>query len=371
MRKTVFICRLLFDRRAAGIHRYALEILKELDKIASDQEIEVLIPATEEDSYHFEHIKVVKLGSRIQLPGKNGNRIEGYLYKNFHAFRYVRKNNALSADLLLQFPLFGCDIIAIYDCRVNLFPELYNFTRNQKHVRKAMLRHQNRAVKHCQKIITDSNTIKQELGSIYPEAEKQTTVAYCGWQHFKKVVEDDRILDKWKLKDREYYFSLGSSFPHKNQKWLLHAAEQNPDKMFVISGKDVGDQSLKKTVQQNVIFAGRLSDGEIKALMRHCKAFIQPSLYEGFGIPPLEAMSVGADCILSDIPVFREVYKNSVWYMDPNDYEHIDLDKIMSAPKEANDVILNEYSWKKSARELLDVIRELAGEPDPADCGHA
>ena len=81
------------------------------------------------------------------------------------------------------------------------------------------------------------------------------------------------------------------------------------------------------------VVTGALSDEEIKALMRHCKASIQPSFYEGFGIPPMEAMSVGADCIVSNASSLPEVYKNSVWYIDPHDYDSIDLDKIMAQKK--------------------------------------
>ena len=119
------------------------------------------------------------------------------------------------------------------------------------------------------------------------------------------------------------------------------------------------DTSFEGDIPQNMVFTGSLSDGEIKALMHYCKAFIQPSFYEGFGIPPMEAMSVGADCIVSNAGSLPEVYKDSVWYIDPYNYVDIDLDSIMSKTKGDNQLVLKEYSWEKSAKELIKVLREI------------
>lgn len=109
----------------------------------------------------------------------------------------------------------------------------------------------------------------------------------------------------------------------------------DPQYFFVVTGAKqvVTDTSFEGDIPENMVFTGYLSDEEIKALMRHCKASIQPSFYEGFGIPPMEAMSVGADCIVSNASSLPEVYKNSVWYIDPHDYDSIDLDKIMAQKK--------------------------------------
>ena len=265
----------------------------------------------------------------------------------------------MSVDLLLQFPLYGCDVIAIYDCRVNKFPELYNFTNGQKRIRKATLKHQNRAVKKCSAIITDSSTACGEILDIYGSFDKPINVMYCGWQHLSLIEEDKTIIDRLNLTEGKYYFSLGSRFPHKNIKWINCAAQKHPDEMFVVSGKNMGAYEYEGEQHSNMIFTGRLSDKEIKALMHYCKAFIQPSIYEGFGMPPLEAMSVGADCIISDIPVFREVYEDSVWYFDPYDYENINIDSIMSKAKKDSKEILDKYSWEKSARKLYEVLKSL------------
>ena len=361
MKKVVFIGKGLKDKASAGIHRYTLEMLKGIDNIVPANTVELLIPAYEEDDYEFSNIRVVKMGKCTSNNGFS-RKIYNYLYKNFYARNYIKKNNAISVDLLLQFPLFGCDVVAIHDCRVNLYPESFSFSKEQRHFQRALLKHQNRAVKNCKLIVTVSETVKSEINKCYTNYHNEICVIPNAWQHFEYFDSDNSVLDKLTLRPNDYYFSLGSRFPHKNNKWLLEAAKLNPNSKFVISGKKVGDTSYDESDVPNFIYAGRLSDEEIKALMSNCKAFIQPSFYEGFGIPPLEAMSVGADCIVSDIPVFKEIYEDSVWYINPYDYTNIEFDRIFSVNKENNDKILNKYSWEKSAINLWNCIINLAEE---------
>ena len=360
MKKIVFLCQGLASNEAAGIHRVASEIIKRIDELSTGVEVELLVPADEHDEYHFANIKVKHLGVDFSKFGRVGIRITRYLFKNFFSTLYIRAQDCLSVDLQLQFPLIGADIIAIYDCRVNMFPEFYEFSKNQRHVREAMLKHQNRAVSRCKRIVTDSQTAKTDILKSYPDTGKSIDVIYCGWQHFEMITPVEDIINRLNLKCGDYFFSLGSRFPHKNEKWIQKAALKYPDRLFVVTGKHIESDMSEETKPQNLIYTGRLNDGEIKALMMHCKAFIQPSFYEGFGIPPLEAMSVGADCILSDIPVFREIYKNSVWYIDPNDYDNIDIEKILTQKKESNDIILEEFSWDRSARLLWAVLKNEA-----------
>lgn len=88
--------------------------------------------------------------------------------------------------------------------------------------------------------------------------------------------------------------------PSKNFKWIREVARRNPNKTFVVAGgKDLrafGDDSEAKDTH-NVFYPGYVSDAENAALMRHCKLFLHPAVFEGFGIPPLEALALGApDC---------------------------------------------------------------------------
>lgn len=107
----------------------------------------------------------------------------------------------------------------------------------------------------------------------------------------------------------------------------------------------------------NVLYLGYVSDGAAKALMAHCKAFLFPTLYEGFGIPPLEAAACGApQIIVSDTPCMREVYGPCAAYIDltanPGDVDDVTP---ATAPTAA---LLEKYSWDKSAERLLQILEK-------------
>ena len=161
----------------------------------------------------------------------------------------------------------------------------------------------------------------------------------------------------------EYFFSLGSRYKHKNMDWVFAAARQNPGYKFVVTGHNtLADYSkdIEASAPENVIFTGFLSDEKVKALMAHCKAFIQPSLSEGFGMPPLEAVSAGAkDIIVSNVTALPEVYGECAHYIDPLKYENIDMDEILATEVKDPSVLLDKYSWEKSAGQIKALIDEF------------
>ena len=360
MKKVVFIGVGLCNPEVYGIQRYTLEILKALDRMVPPGVVELMIAPRDVDNFNFKNIRVVRIGIKLRFWGNKARTIENYLYRHYYTGRYVRKNGCLSVDLLLQFPKYGCDVIAIHDCRIELFPEYTIGNQDRKWAKKLIL-NQKRAIDRCRMIITVSLCSKVDIRKVYHVDENKVIVVPNAWQHFSIVEEDTGIIERLGLKNKQYFFSLGSRKPHKNIKWVSCAARQNPQYTFVISGspREYKDFSFEGEIQPNMVFAGYLSDAEVKTLYRYCRAFIQPSFYEGFGIPPMEAMSVGADCIVSNRGSLPEVYKNSVWYINPSDYDHINLDEIMSRPKESNDVILNGYSWEKSAQKLWETLKSI------------
>lgn len=123
-------------------------------------------------------------------------------------------------------------------------------------------------------------------------------MTYNGWEHMAKVQPDESIFEKMPaVKKGEYFYALGSLAGHKNFKWIREVARRNPDKTFVVAGgKDLrafGDDTEAKDTH-NVFYPGYVSDAENAALMKHCRLFLHPAVFEGFGIPPLEALALGA-----------------------------------------------------------------------------
>ena len=142
----------------------------------------------------------------------------------------------------------------------------------------------------------------------------------------------------------------------KNTKWVLKVAENNPDCLFVLAGAKSRGTSGDFKELKNVIYLGFVSDEQVKSLLKNCKAFIYPSIYDGFGIPPLEALSQGATVICSSAACLPEVYKNSVHYIDPYCAD-VDIESLLNEKIDSAESVLGRYSWKKSAKELYECLK--------------
>lgn len=318
-----------------------------------DFEVELLVPGNGTWSPNFSRIRVVK-------KGYIRNKKEKHLWQQLIFPIYVKTTRGIGIDLTAALPVFGCSIYAIHDCIQEAFPE--NFTDHslfrQMVIAKRKIITRN---KKC-RIVTLTHDSKREVQKYYHVPDNRIDIVTCGWEHMKTTVEDDSILNKLELNDGcEFFFSLGSKYKHKNFQWVLSAAKNNPKYKFVITGTSVfsnNENELKMVVPENVIFTGYITNEEIKSLMIHCKALIQPSLYEGFGLPPLEAMSVGAKVIVSNASCLPEIYKNAAYYIDPHNSD-CDLDSLMNEKIESAKPILEEYSWEKAAHQLIGVINKI------------
>ena len=91
--------------------------------------------------------------------------------------------------------------------------------------------------------------------------------------------------------------------------------------------------------------------------MQQCKAFIHPAIYEGFGIPPLEAMSCGASVIVSTATCLPEIYGKSAHYIDPLNYD-VDLDALLAEPVAAREDVLGKFDWQREGEKLLELLRK-------------
>ncbi len=124
------------------------------------------------------------------------------------------------------------------------------------------------------------------------------------------------------IQKENYILFVGNIKKHKGLTTLLDAfklvLEQNIDTKLLIVGNSenfrTGDTEIWNKIssfpKNKVIFTGRISDSDLKETYAKAKVLVQPSLYEGFGMPPLEALNLGTDVILSDIPVFKEIYES-------------------------------------------------------------
>lgn len=163
-----------------------------------------------------------------------------------------------------------------------------------------------------EKIITVSETVKQEIVDFFNCSEEDVNVVYNYFSFGEKPVldyskeEQLKILSKYNIESKKYILSVATLNKRKNIPMLIDAYSQlDSDIKLVLVGK-ASSESFNCN-NQNIIFTGYLSDDELKVLYKHAFLYVFPSVYEGFGIPIIDAQAFGIPVICSNIPVFKEI----------------------------------------------------------------
>ena len=335
-------------KKLTGQERFASELISCIDKISKKGEFCVITSENPVWLPQYENIEIVQVG-----------RLKREAWEQFCLGPYLRKNNLKCINLTSTFAFGHCDVVCLHDASIfeigrQYMHSLYGFFGT---IWKWLLFKV--AAKKADKILTVSEYSKKKLSEILGVPHDKITVVYNAWQHYKCVAIDGGIQQRLpqNVKVGEYFFALSSLSPQKNFVWIKEVAKRNPNSMFVITGKAEGFTHLgiDDLKTNNLYFTGYLSDGEIKWLMQNCRAFIHPAIYEGFGIPPLEAMSCGAEVIVSTATCLPEIYQKSVHYIDPYDYE-VDLDALLKQPIESREKVLERFSWQREAEKLYRLL---------------
>ncbi len=322
-----------------GVERYARELVAELDKIVKPGEIEMAIPPEIDSVPEYKNIPIKKVGV-----------FHNRLWEHISFPIYVMKRKAVSLNLCNVSPLLSPGIVCIMDTKIKAHPEFFSW----KFLLWYRLIFAN-GISRSKKIITISDFSKKEICKYYNVDKSKINVVPCAWQHFERIKYDENALEKYGLKNKNYCFSMCSLEPNKNFKWIAEIAKKYEDIIFVISGsinKKVFANGMGFECPDNVKLIGYITDEEAKSLMRDCSAFLFPTFYEGFGMPPLEALSAGCKCVVvSDTEIMHEIFGDSVMYIDPFTYT-------MPAFITHGDIsaILNKYDWRSSAMRLKQLI---------------
>ena len=224
------------------------------------------------------------------------------------------------------------------------------------------------AVKTSQHILTVSEFSKSEILGFYPflKAEKISVVYNAiDRQLFKPLTSD--IKHQTSV---SFVLCVSSIDPRKNFARLIEACQGLTGAKLYIVGKynRVFSQQMQlDTTSDHIQFLGRVSDEELVRLYNQAACFVFPSLYEGFGLPPLEAMACGCPVLVSDIPVEREVCGDAAQYFNPLEPTNIlhtitqylnDADVIKEKMRQKGFENITRFSWEKSAQVLMKIVNE-------------
>jgi glycosyltransferase involved in cell wall biosynthesis len=228
-----------------------------------------------------------------------------------------------------------------------------------------------RVAHKSKQIITISDFVKDDLAKFAHVKPKKITTTYLAADEITAPIEP--IKD---LQSKQFIFYVGRPQPHKNLSRLIQAfailKQKHPELLLVLGGrKDVVydsyiSEATKLGVIDSVIFTGYVSEGQLKWLYRGCKAYVFPSLSEGFGLPGLEAMKHGAPVVSSDATCLPEIYEDAAWYCNPLDIHDIarSINEVLTNQELRTKLIkrgriqARKFSWLKTAEQTLAVYNK-------------
>ena len=217
------------------------------------------------------------------------------------------------------------------------------------------------AVRTSKHIITVSEFSKREIRRFYPFVKDQDiTVIYCATDEslFRPLTQVAPPSERFAL-------AVSSLDPRKNFNRLIEAFDDIHNcKLYIVgaSHRVFTPSTNTQHPTSNTHYLGRVTDEELVKLYNQAACFIFPSLYEGFGLPPIEAMSCGCPVLVSDIPVLHEVCGDAAVYFNPynpNDIRKTILQFLGSDKDRTRGYeTARRFSWTASAKTLINLIKE-------------
>ena len=225
-----------------------------------------------------------------------------------------------------------------------------------------------RAIRKSSKVFTVSNFSKDRIKHQFP-TDKEIVVVYNG------VSTSIKKQQAYRVEKKDYFVYVGNIKKHKGLKTLVDAfclatRRGQTDKLLIVGNSEsfrTSDGDVAGIISNNpdIEFTGWVTNEKLTQLIAEAKALIQPSLYEGFGIPPLEALYLGTNVILSDIPVFKEIYTGlPVTFFEKGNSVQLSDILINYTPAAYDEEQIRKeidqcYSYQNAAQTILHTITRL------------
>jgi glycosyltransferase involved in cell wall biosynthesis len=367
--------RIAIDSRAlsdrAGIGRYAENLVKSLVRInGSDEYFLVGIDEPHVPSFGMERVPVGNITS---------SRSRTTAFEHVHVPKVLRDLGVDVFHAMFTFVpvLAGCrKVFTLHDLTPLTLPQCHR-RETVEYLRRWTALY----VDAADIVIADSQHTKREIIRFWPSAEEKAFVVLSAassmFRQRPVCAETRSLLKQWGV-EQDYILYVGTLEPRKNvcrivQAYkLLHDRHGDEVKLILAGEQGWGRDDVRREISQaglekSVCVPGRLDDETMVDLYNGCLFFVYPSLYEGFGLPPLEALMCGKAVITSSVTSLPEVAGNAALYVDPTSVEDIwqAMEKLLTdserrsglerlAPQQAK-----RFSWENSARRLKILYRML------------
>lgn len=355
----IFINGRFLTQKITGTQRNSFELTKHLLPLIKDAV--VLVPNDEiNTNYEIKSWPLLRTG-----------KLKGVLWEQLDLplFLKKQKEKSLLLNLTNTAPLlYSNQIVSVMDMTTFIEPAWFN--------KKFAYYYQwliPKIVKRSRAVFTISENSKRDIIKFTGIDESKIKVLYCGISEIFLDGSASRsdIIERLGLQRHSYLMAVSSLDPRKNFRKLIESFFETDIKVPLVivgsGGKAFRDAGFPQYDTSRVLFTGYISDEDLKQLYNSSLCFVYPSLYEGFGIPPLEAMACGCATVVANTSSLPEVCNDASLYIDP-----LDSKSIAAAIKEvvSNETLrvslvtkgfenVKRFSWKSTATKALREIQQV------------
>jgi glycosyltransferase involved in cell wall biosynthesis len=341
---------------AAGIGNYAKGLIWNLKKLSNTKIEYVFI---DYKVTHFNKKKVKLIENPFPIAHK-------YLWYNLIAlllrkekYEYVFNFNMIPHLI----PFVQKEVFVVHDMSMELFPELFPWKRVFMH--KILMKH---TLKNANKILVNSDNTKADLVDYFPEISDKISKYYAPTEYKKNPYTKPYYINK-----TPYILCLNTLEPRKNMVFAIHVFEKTkkyykiPHNLVIAGKKGWMYKDIYKTreasrYKKSIIMPGYVTEDEKNYLYRNAALFFYPSIYEGIGIPVLEAINAGCPVVTSNSSSMLEYAKKQAHFINPNNEDQAVKIIIKIIKRGRNPKSLNEnkkrvnLSSKKETGRLIDFL---------------
>ncbi|MFA6715562.1 MAG: glycosyltransferase family 1 protein [Victivallales bacterium] len=374
--------RILYDhqiftyQKFGGISRYFAELIKCCSDIDN---VDYILGLKESCNESLINTGLAKK-HHIKVPSSSDNRfmlVRRHLKNRLYTRKLIKENNFDLFHPTFYFPAITRKlrrkpfVITIVDMIPERFPELYPVNGPYaKYITYNWINGKKELVKNAAAIITISEKTRQDIVEIYGISPDKIKVIHLG----NSISSSNSSPSTLKLPAR-YLLFVGNRNCYKNfYRFLAAAAEiikEDRELSIVCTGGGKFSEE-ENTWISSLSLAGKIyqhnvADTELYNVYRNAEAFIFPSLYEGFGIPILEAFAAQCPAVLSDASCFPEIAGNAAIYFDPNDEDSISksIKRVIYDPDLAESIKAKglergkKFSWQETCRQTIEVYKSV------------
>lgn len=341
-----------FLQTTTGVQRFAREVVFAAQRTSPGFISGSVVPSNVLNAYVPENVPILSRGF-----------FSGHLWEQLELPVQARDNFVL--NLCNTAPVMMRDqLVVLHDIAFVATPQ--NFGLRFRLWYRAMVAGY---LKRSAFIATVSEYSADEIARHFNHPRNRIAVVYEGSEHILRAPIDNSIIERFDLHSRPFVLAMCSSALNKNFIGVVKAAEamHDCDARFVVVGRTASAKVFGRRLltSGNVLHVGEVSDGQLRALYEAATCFVFPSFYEGFGLPPLEAMAVGCPVVVSNVTSLPEVCGSAALYCDPHDPANISssIRRILDNPHLRQDLQAagkehaRKFTWTSTANELLAVVQ--------------